>query len=236
MKITTTALLPTLLLCTLLPTGCPPEIGEGKSAGECSDGLDNDNDGAIDCLDAGCMTYSICGGDSGNPPDDTDTTDTVVPDDPDVTDDPVDPDPDVIINEFMASNSTAYEDVEYPGSFPDWIELINLRDHAVDLAGFTLTDDLQECNKYVIPEGVTIEASGYLIFWADADEEEGPTHLSFRLSKAGEQLGLCDPDLNPLTKLEFGQQVTDYSAARIPDASTTWDFDDTPTPGEANEL
>ena len=222
-----------LLTCSLL-TACPPEIGEGKSAGECSDGIDNDDDGAVDCLDAGCMTYAVCGGGTGAP-DDTDT-DTVIPDDPDVTDDPVASDPDVVVNEFMASNSTTIEDTEFPGTFPDWVELINLTDAPIDLAGYMLTDDLTACDKSVLSEGVTIEANGYLLLWADNDIEEGPTHLDFALAKSGEQLGLCNPDMTPLTKLEYGQQVTDWSAARIPDGSDTWDFDESATPGEANEL
>ncbi len=222
-----------LLTCSVL-TACPPEIGEGKSEGECSDGLDNDSDGAIDCLDAGCMGYAVCSGDTGEP-DDTDTH-VDPPDDPDVTDDPVATDPDVIVNEFMASNSSTLEDQDYPGTFPDWIELINLTDHAIDLAGYMLTDDLTQCDKSVLSEGVTIDAGGYLVLWADNDVEEGITHLDFALAKGGEQIGLCNPDFTPLTKLEYGQQVTDWSAARIPDGSSTWDFDESATPGSANEL
>jgi hypothetical protein len=234
MRILPPALLPLLLIGPVL-TACPPEIGEGKSAGECSDGLDNDDDGAIDCLDAGCMTYGICTGETGDPPDDTEE-ETDPPADPDVTDDPVATDPDVIINEFMASNSSSLEDVEYPGTYPDWIELINLTDHPIDLAGYMLTDDLTECDKSVLSEGVTIEAGGYLLLWADNDVEEGITHLDFALAAQGEQIGLCNPDYTPLTKLEYGQQVTDWSAARIPDGSDTWDFDESPTPGAPNEL
>ncbi len=234
MRTYTTMLLPMVVLAGMIDAGWTPKIGEGKSSGECSDGLDNDDDGAIDCLDAGCMSYAICGGDSDTP-DDTDT-DTTPPNDPDVTDDPVDDDPVVIVNEFMASNSTAYEDTEYPGTFPDWIEVINLTDTSVNLEGYFFTDNLHECNEHEIEAGATVEANGYAVFFADADEEEGPYHLNFKLNKAGEQIGLCLPDMTPLTKIEFGQQVTDYSAARIPDGSSTWDFDDSPTPGEANAL
>ncbi len=221
-----------LLLGSTLLTACPPEVGEGKSAGECSDGLDNDSDGAIDCLDAGCMGYAICGGGTDTP----DDTDTTQPTDSDITDDPVVTDPDVIINEFMASNSTTLEDTDYPGTFPDWVELLNLTDSAIDLAGYTLTDDLTECDKHVLVEGVAIPANGYLVLWADSDEEEGDTHMGFTLNMDGEQLALCNPDGEPLTKLEYGAQVTDWSAARIPDGSDTWDFDESATPGEANEL
>ncbi len=225
-------LLPALLLLsvTICATACTPKIGEGKSAEECADDVDNDDDGAIDCADAGCAGYSVCGGDSGDTTDDTE--------DPDDTDDPGgDPveDPDIIINEFMASNATSLEDAEYPGSYPDWIELYNASDDVVDLEGYAITDDLGEWDKHILPSMV-IEAGSYLILFADADPKEGDNHLPFALDKDGEELGLYQPDAGALTKLEFGTQVTDWSATRVTDGSETWDFDDTPTPGEANEL
>jgi hypothetical protein len=225
-----TALSPALLLLLPLLAACAPEVGEGKSEAECSDGLDNDGDGAADCLDAGCMSWDICG-DSGDP-DDTDDTGP----DPDITDVPAVSDPEVTVNEFMASNRTTIEDPDYPGTFPDWIELLNLTDAEVDLAGYTITDDFTECDESVFPEGVTIDPGGFLLLWADHDQEEGPTHLDFALNVDGEQIALCRPDMTPLVKIEYGAQVTDLSMARIPDGSETWEVDQSPTPGASNEL
>ena len=36
---------------------------EGDDAGECSDGLDNDQNGDVDCADAGCLNATACSGD-----------------------------------------------------------------------------------------------------------------------------------------------------------------------------
>jgi hypothetical protein len=225
------ALLPLLLSVPFL--SCRPEIsGEGATEAECTDGLDNDGDGAYDCLDAGCMDYAVCQEDTGIP-DDTGDTHTG---DPDVTDVPAVADPEVTVNEFMASNQTTIEDTEYPDTWPDWIELYNTTGDDIDLSGYSLTDDFTACDKSPLPEGVSIEAHGFLLLWADHDQEEGPLHLDFALAKAGEQIALCRPDMTPLTKIEYEEQQTDISVARIPDGGTDWQFDDTPTPGEANAL
>ncbi|MFH1467530.1 MAG: lamin tail domain-containing protein [Pseudomonadota bacterium] len=226
------ALLP-LLLSPML-SACRPEIGgEGATEAECTDGLDNDGDEAYDCLDAGCMDYDVCQDDTGSPPDDTDDTHQG---DPDITNVSAVADPEVTVNEFMASNQTTIEDAEYPDTWPDWIELYNTTDQAIDLEGYSLTDDFTACDKSPLPEGVSIAAHGFLLLWADHDQEEGALHLDFALSKGGEQIALCRPDMTPLTKIEYEEQQTDISVARIPDGGQTWEFDDTPTPGEANEL
>ncbi len=40
-------------------SGCAPDE-EGLVSGECADGLDNDEDGAIDCEDLGCLGDYDC--------------------------------------------------------------------------------------------------------------------------------------------------------------------------------
>lgn len=51
------------LLITLLLTACTPEMMMGEhTPAECSDGIDNDRDGAIDCDDIGCAAHSFCAG------------------------------------------------------------------------------------------------------------------------------------------------------------------------------
>ena len=58
----------------------------------------------------------------------------------------------VFINEFMASNSGVYMDPDFL-DFPDWIELYNASDAAVDLTGYFLTDDLSDTTCWQIPSG-----------------------------------------------------------------------------------
>ena len=62
--------LPTLTIAVLagvllfaFGVGCPAEVSnEGQSAGDCSDGADNDGDGDFDCNDSGCAGSPDCGG------------------------------------------------------------------------------------------------------------------------------------------------------------------------------
>jgi hypothetical protein len=46
-----------LAALAVFATGCNPE---GNEAGECSDGVDNDQDGVADCDDPGCFVATVC--------------------------------------------------------------------------------------------------------------------------------------------------------------------------------
>ncbi len=208
------------LLLALAPA-CKDTPVEGEEPSECWDGLDNDGDGAIDCLDAGCMSHPLCAGDTGErivlTIEENASIDTVP----------------VFINEFMAGNNGALLDEH--GDADDWIEVHNRTDEDIDLGGYTITDDLGERGKHTIEAGVIVPADGFLVLWADDEEEsEGPTHLDFKLDKGGEELGLYYPNTLPLTSLSFGPQHDDVSAAREYDGASTWVFDETGTPGETN--
>ena len=80
-----------LALALILTAGCPPadEEIEGDEAGECSDGADNDQDGAADCADTGCAADLACAGDdddaTGDDDDATGDDDDSAGDDDDAT-------------------------------------------------------------------------------------------------------------------------------------------------------
>lgn len=147
--------------------------------------------------------------------------------------DDTDPTPtgDVRINELMASNQAAVEDPS--GAFPDWLEIANFGDAEVDLSGASLTDDLAEPAKWVFPSGSTLAAGEYRVVWADGDGTQ-PWSTTFKLSAAGEAVGLFAADGATLDQVEFGAQATDVSFARTPDGGDTWATADTPSPGAAN--
>jgi hypothetical protein len=142
----------------------------------------------------------------------------------------------VVINELMASNGTTLEDPAEAGEFPDWIELYNGGPLPVNLGGMYLTDNFSIPTKWQIPQGVSIGAGEYLLFWADDDTEQGNTHTNFKLDAAGEQVGLIGRDgVIVLDSVIFGGQESDIAYGSYPDASRTRRFLGTPTPGRANE-
>lgn len=87
----------------------------------------------------------------------------------------------------MASNSSTIADES--GAFPDWVELYNPTESEISLSGYYLTDDLANQTKWAFPDTV-IQPKDFLLIWVDDDEEDGPMHASFKLSKSGEDLGL----------------------------------------------
>lgn len=123
----------------------------------------------------------------------------------------------VVINEIMASNSTTASDEN--GDFDDWIELYNTSGAAVDLSGYFLSDNPANLTKWTFPAGTSIAANGYLIVWADEEQEQGPLHCNFKLSASGEQLYLLDPQSQWVDTLNFGLQTTDLGYARVPNGT-----------------
>jgi len=49
--------------------------------------------------------------------------------------------PNIVLNEFMASNQSAFEDPANKGDFDDWIEIYNSSDKAVNLGGLYISDN-----------------------------------------------------------------------------------------------
>jgi hypothetical protein len=143
----------------------------------------------------------------------------------------------IFINEFMADNDNTVADPE--GDYDDWIEVYNGGSGMVDIGGLYITDDLDEPDKYLIPDSqpdsTTVFPGGHLILWADKDTEDGVLHLNIKLSKDGEQIGLFNPDgLSVIDTITFEEQSSDISFGRYPDGEQFWGDMETPTPGQQN--
>ena len=79
-----------------------------------------------------------------------------------------------IINEIMSLNATVLQDTG--GDYPDWIEIYNPDDSAVNLTGYGLSDDLDDPFKWVFPE-YSLGAGEYLLVYAsDKDITSLPKH------------------------------------------------------------
>ncbi len=105
------------------------------------------------------------------------------------------------ITEFMASNATTILDGD--GVSSDWIEIYNPTDSPVDLAGWYLTDDREELDKWPFPDAPEVELGPgeYLLVFASGQEVDdykdaaGYWHANFKLSADGGYLALVKPDL-----------------------------------------
>lgn len=113
-----------------------------------------------------------------------------------------------VITEFMASNSSTLLDGN--GVASDWIEIFNKGDQAVNLAGYSLTDDRLDLGKWSFPS-VTLNAGAYLVVFASGNgtpDPAGNLHTNFALSAGGEYLGLVSPSGGVLS--QFGADGQNY--------------------------
>ncbi len=144
----------------------------------------------------------------------------------------------VVINEFMASNSTVIADEA--GQYEDWIELYNNSASPIDVAGWHLTDSLDNPTKWAFPlnqPGITtIAPHDFILIWADEDIQDGPLHADFKLGKSGEELGLFDTQGAVVDRLAFTKQQDNVSWGRFPDGAATWQEMVHPTPMAPNQL
>ncbi len=143
--------------------------------------------------------------------------------------------PKLYINEFLASNDSLFADNF--GEYDDWLEIYNGDSESINLKGFYLSDNFANPGKWAFPDTV-IESGGFMLLWADEDQEQGPLHLNFKLSRNGEQLGIFNSDTTnfaPVDTLTFDLQVPNISFGRYPDGTLTWEKFDSPTPGSANQ-
>jgi hypothetical protein len=123
---------------------------------------------------------------------------------------------DIVINEFLASNDTTATDPS--GEFDDWIELYNRADTPLSLRGYFLSDRVEDPAMWPLPDS-TIPPHGFVVVWADEDQDQPGLHANFKLSATGETIVIAD-SLGDLTdQIEFGLQVPDVSDGRYPDGN-----------------
>ncbi len=145
----------------------------------------------------------------------------------------------VVISEFLSSaiNPAGLKDEE--GELQDWIELHNVGTTAVNLNGWSLTDDPDIPNLWLFPD-LSIQPDEYLIVFASAKDRK-PTaagtrlHTNFKLNSGGEYLALFNADSPraPMAELKnYADQRDDYSYGLDP--SGQWRYYQTSTPGRPN--
>ncbi|MCK6626334.1 MAG: lamin tail domain-containing protein [Anaerolineae bacterium] len=161
---------------------------------------------------------------------------------------------DLVINEFVAANQTGLTDED--GDYADWIELYNRGEQVINLAGWSLTDDPAEPEKWTFPE-VTLGSQEYLLVFASGKDRQAAQpnvelHTNFKLSQEGEFLGLysifqaqfvdvtspaapvrSDGEINQ----KFPEQLADVSYGRYRHQAhdRAYGYFQNPTPGQPND-
>jgi len=163
----------------------------------------------------------------------------------------------LVISEFMARNkyyrSTTVEGQEV---FPDWIEIYNPGRETIYMAGWYLTDDENDPNKWPLVARSIGGGGHWLIYASDIQIEDHPEnspyydgsnyHTNFELDGGGEYLALVDPHLYVIHAYDSSQYGFDdfgYPAQQqdisygLYDGEEQYFTDPTPgadnTPGEA---
>ena len=126
------------------------------------------------------------------------------------------------------------------GHYDDWFELFNPNDAAADLTGYSLANSLTNSSAHwLLPAGTSLAPHGFLLIWANgaSAQSTGLTNelqASFKLSKAGEAIGLFAPNGLLIDSVSYGAQTADISQGRWPDGSATVLSMSSPTPGTRN--
>ena len=140
----------------------------------------------------------------------------------------------IVINEVLAHSDD---------DDPDWIELFNASDGAVDVSGWFLSDRETNLQKYMFPANSFIESGGFLVVFEDRhfnNANAAGTISPFALSENGETVYLSSGRNGMLSgyreKESFGASETGVSLGRY--VTNDEDVNFAPlmamTPGEAN--
>jgi hypothetical protein len=155
----------------------------------------------------------------------------------------VDPDftiPEVRLNELLAANISSGGLKDEDGELQDWIELYNQSTNEVDLAGWSLTDDPQDPDRWIFPELKLAPGQLLVVFASGKDRRPTSTgmrlHTNFKLNVTGEYLALLSPDAPRAAVSEFApqfpEQRNDYSYGY--DQQGDLRYFRQPTPGAPN--
>jgi hypothetical protein len=133
-----------------------------------------------------------------------------------------------LITEFMASNDSTLADGD--GNYSDWIEIYNPTSTTIDLAGWHLTDDSNNLDKWTFPSRPqsVLDPGEYLVVFASGQPTEayvdssGALHTDFALSAEGEYFALTDPSEMVIHEFapSFPAQTPDASYGIVQESST----------------
>lgn len=144
----------------------------------------------------------------------------------------------VFVNEVMAFNLNNITDLseEHEG----WIEIYNPNASQVNLANYyigTPGDPLAFQIPATDPVLTTIDAGGFLVFWMDAETEEGANHVNFELPLSGGTISITAPNgSTTVNSYNYPEAVLNESWGRVSDGGLGSQSFVIPTPRVTNAL
>lgn len=143
----------------------------------------------------------------------------------------------LVINEFSCANRNIITD-DF-GQYEDWIELYNNSASAINISGYFLSDDATNPTKYQIPAATSINANGYILFWASGRNVNNGSsfHTNFKLTQTTtEEIVLSNTLGVIIDSLTIRPNQVNHARGRFPDGSATWQVFTNPTPGINNTV
>ncbi len=141
----------------------------------------------------------------------------------------------LLINEYSASNRNFNDGFNRN---EDWVELYNSSpDTYFNLAGYYLSNNINNPTKWQMQDGVIPPNSRVLIFCSNRDISSGTVlHASFDLTQTtdADEIVIADPSGTIIESHEMFVTQTNHSYGRTSDGSATWSVFNSPTPGLAN--
>ncbi|MBI4672491.1 MAG: lamin tail domain-containing protein [Chloroflexi bacterium] len=132
----------------------------------------------------------------------------------------------IFVNEFLPAPYKDWNHDKVLDAGDEWIELYNASNQVVDLSGWQVDDAKSGSSPYVIPDGATIDAHGFMLLFASA--------TTIGLNNDGDTVRLLHPDDTIADKYKYAPIETNASYARNPDGGADWRTNCIPTPGARN--
>jgi hypothetical protein len=133
------------------------------------------------------------------------------------------------INEVMTGNDGAW--VDEVGETDDFVELINTGARPVSLADYALGDKV---GKAMALPALTLAPGQTVLLWADDTEEQGPLHLSYKLSSSGTPVLLWADSCELVDAVVVPELPRSESYARLPDGDGAFSICRYATPEREN--
>jgi hypothetical protein len=114
-----------------------------------------------------------------------------------------------VITEFVASNGGSLHDGSVPPQTPDWIEIRNVGDEAVNLGGWHLTDSADNLGRWTFPD-TQLSPGEFLVVFASGNgvpDSLGNLHTNFSLNVDAEYVALVRPNLTVASEYGADGQV-----------------------------